>query len=293
MKNVFIRILIGLFAITVLGYGGILVYLMAMENTLVFEPKHESAHLSAPPDSLHLKYQRVTIVSEDGIHLVGWIIFSNWDTATAPWLLYFHGMAENVSYSIPRYAIFSSLGLNVLSVDYRGFGESEGSPTEAGLYKDATACYNYLAMQKMVDPKRIIIYGFSLGTGVAVDLASRGIAAGALILEASYTSFPDVAQRFYPYVPLKLLMRNRFNSIEKIDRILIPKLFVHSSTDENIPYSQGRLLFEKAIFPKVFLEIHGEHDFAPMVSKDIYCTGLSDFLAVTTAHSVKPKAEWK
>jgi fermentation-respiration switch protein FrsA (DUF1100 family) len=199
-------------------------------------------------------------------------------------------MAENVSYSISRYAIFAELGLNVLSIDYRGFGESDGSPSEAGLYRDASACYNYLTVRMHVPPEKIVIYGFSLGSGVAVDLASRGKVAGALIIEASYTSILDVAQRNYPYVPVKLAMRNRFNSIDKINRVSIPTLFVHSSVDEVIPFLHSRLLFEKALSPKVFLEIHGQHDFAPMQSKDIYCRGLLDFLAVTTAHPANPKS---
>lgn len=138
----------------------------------------------------------------------------------------------------------------------------------------------------MIPSERIIIYGHSLGTGVAIDLATR-VPAAALVVEAGFRSNPETAHQMYPFLPerlLWLLMKNRFMSIDKIDRIPIPKLFIHSSDDEIFPISEGRALYDKALQPKSFLEIKGSHDSAPMESKELFCNGLSSFLDGTTAN---------
>ena len=133
----------------------------------------------------------------------------------APWLVYFHGNGENVSSYLSFTAQLYAMGVNVLMPEYRGYGESGGEPSEAGLYQDADANYQYLIDQG-VSPDNIILYGFSLGSGVATDLASRK-EVGGLILEAAFTSLPDAARAIYRVVPTGL-MANRFASIEKIDQ---------------------------------------------------------------------------
>jgi hypothetical protein len=285
MKKTIIRVLIGLCTLGIIGYGGIIVFLLVKETELVFEANCGKPPLTPPPDSAHLRYQRVKFCSEDGIHLTGWTISSCRDSTVSPWLLFCHGNASNISYPdyVSRYGLFSSLGLNVLCFDYRGFGESEGTPSENGLYKDAIAAYNYLTMARHVPPDRIIIYGHSLGTAVAIDLATR-VPAAALVAEAGFQSIPEIAQRQYPLLPAGLLVRNRFMSIDKIGKISIPKLFIHSSEDEMIPFFESKELYAKAMQPKMFVQIKGKHCPAPMVSKDSFCKGFLTFLAGTTAH---------
>jgi uncharacterized protein len=288
MKKLIIRLLIGLFVLAFLGYAVVIVYLMTQETKLVYYEAYGQPIRTICPDSTHLKYQRIELRSEDGIKLSGWVILSEKDTLTSPWLLFCHGNASDISYIdyIARYKLFTNLGINILTFDYRGFGESEGKPSEAGLYKDAMASYNYLTVVRHIKPEKIIIYGHSLGTGVAVDLATR-VPAAALVVEAGFQSNPKTAHQMYPFLPMRLLnllMRNRFMSIEKIDRITMPKLFIHSSDDEIIPISEGRALYDKALPPKSFLEIKGNHDPAPMESKESFCNGLSSFLEGTTAH---------
>jgi hypothetical protein len=289
MKKIIIRVLIGLFAIGVLGYGGIITFLLAKETDIVFEPNSGKPPLTAPPDSLHLRYERIKLCSEDGVNLTGWVISSSKDSSASPWLLFCHGNGSNISYPdyVSRYGLFSTFGLNVLTFDYRGYGESPGTPSEAGFYKDATAAYKYLTLSRHISPERIIIYGHSLGTGVAIDLAAR-VPAAALVTEAGFQSIPEVAQRTYPFIPAGLLVRNRFMSIDKIDRISIPKLFVHSSEDEIFPLWESKALYEKALQPKTFLEIKGKHSPAALVSKESFCKALSAFLAGTTAGTESP-----
>jgi uncharacterized protein len=285
MKKLIIRIFLGLLLLILIVYAGIIVYLTTQETKLVFYETYGKPVRSVPPDSTHLKYKRIEFQSEDGVKLIGWVILSEKDTLTSPWLLFCHGNASDISYVdyIARYKLFTNLGLNVLTFDYRGFGESDGKPSEAGLYKDVMASYNYLTIIRHIQQERIIIYGHSLGTGVAIDLATR-VPAACLVVEAGFRSIPETAHQMYPFIPMRLLVRNKFMSIDKIDRITMPKLFIHSSEDEINPISEGRALYAKALQPKSFLEIKGSHDPAPMESKESFCIGFSSFLNSTTAY---------
>jgi fermentation-respiration switch protein FrsA (DUF1100 family) len=180
--------------------------------------------------------------------------------STGFWLLICHGNAGNLSeFGRPaHYAGLRELGLSLLAFDYRGYGESEGLPSEAGLYKDADAAYRYLRETLKVPPKQIIIFGHSLGSTVAVDLASRVPSAG-LILEGGLTSVIERGQELYPYIPVRWIGRSRFNSLEKISRVSVPKLFLHARADDVVPLSHGRRLYEAAPPPKTFVELRGGH----------------------------------
>jgi len=169
-----------------------------------------------------------------------------------------------------------------LAIDYRGFGESGGKPSEEGLYNDALTAYNYLNKTIKISPERIIIYGHSLGAAVAIDLATK-VQAGAIVAKAAFKSVPDMGQQLYPFLPMNLLVKNKFMSIDKVSSIAYPKLFIHSIEDEIISINDGKALFEKAIQPKSFLQIKGNHDSAPILSEETFIKGLSDFLSGTTA----------
>jgi len=260
MKRILTRILIAISIVLVLGYGAVLVYFSTQEANLIFLTEYGKPPLSVPPDSLKLNIERI-VLSSDEFKIVGWQITSNNDSLSSPWLLFFHGNASNISARdyITRYKFFSNLGFNILSVDYRGYGESEGTASEQGLYKDAMVCYSYLVATKNISPERIIIYGHSLGAAVAVDLAAK-VNAAALIIEGAFRSIPDMTRQFYPFIPADLLVKNRFESINKIDKITYPKLIIHSPTDNVVPYGEGQTLFEKAVSPKSFYKITGNHD---------------------------------
>ena len=268
------RVLLWAISLIVVGYGGMLVWFSSHESELLYFPEKT---LETTPEAIGIVYGKATIPSTDSVKLVCWIIPSA-DTSTL-WLLYLHGNAGNVAKRgyVEHYAQLHKLGLNVLAVDYRGYGESSGNPSEQGLYDDARAGYEYLRSAQQVPAERIIVYGYSLGSGIAVDLASKVAAAG-LILEGSYTSISDVGQEHYPYVPVRLMAGNRFDSGSKIRRAAMPKLFIHARDDKTIPIRFGRSLFDLAPEPRTFLEVKGGHDNAHNVDAQLFYGGIQLFL---------------
>jgi fermentation-respiration switch protein FrsA (DUF1100 family) len=256
----------------------LLVLLRIFEPSLIYFPGNQRTLLS-PPASLGLPVQRVEFPTEDGLILVAWVIRSAPDSAGF-WLLICHGNAGNLSeFDRPvHYAGLSRLGLNLLAFDYRGYGESGGTPSEAGLYRDAQAAYRYLREKQGVAPDRIIAFGHSLGSAVAVDLASRVPTAG-LILDGALTSAVERGRELYPYIPVRWIAGSRFNSIEKIPQVRVPKLFLHALGDDIIPVAHGRRLYEAAPPPKTFVELQGGHGDAFDVDSANYFGSIGRFVA--------------
>ena len=210
-------------------------------------------------------------------------------------MLFLHGNAATIAsrVNIAHYTELRSLGLNVLAPEYRGYGGLEGVPTEDVLAADARAAYDYLRTVRHVAPSRLVIYGWSLGSAVAVRLASE-VEQAALILEGAPASLVDIGQQRYPFFPMRLLMRNRFESIRRIDRIQAPILFLHSPEDAVIPIAEGRRLFDAARAEKAFVEVHGGHVDATNVDTKHFYAAIRTFLASpssrcrATATIVKP-----
>jgi len=284
MKKKLIRWLIGILAVAIIIYAGIILFLITQETKLVYFVTYEKPVKVAPADSSNLVYNRIELKGKEGLKLIAWEIPSKVDSIPGPWLLFCHGNASDISYVdyVERYKLFSGMGFNTLAFDYRGFGESEGVPDEQGVYEDAMTSYEYLTMVKKIPATKIIIYGHSLGTGIAIELATRVPAAG-LVVEAGYQSAVGMGQKAYPYLPISLVMKNRFISIDKVAGISMPKLIVHSPEDLIIPFSDGQALYVKASPPKSFLEIKGNHDAAPLQSREVFMKGLSSFVSETSA----------
>jgi len=180
-----------------------------------------------------------------------------------PWVIFLHGNASTIAsrLNILHYDRLVQLGVNVFAPEYRGYGGVEGVPTEAGIEADAQTAYDYLRGELHAKPARIIIYGWSLGSAVAVDLASR-VQEAAVVLEGAPASIVAIGQQQYPYFPIRLIIRNPFESISKINRIGSPVLFLHSREDAVIPFAEGRRLFDAAPQPKQFVEVSGGHVYA-------------------------------
>jgi len=244
------------------AYAGILIWFGVNEDSIVFHPVR--GKLAAPAAGLGLDSQDVALQSDDGTPLVARLIPPPAGRLAAPesagWILYLHGAGGNVGVAgyNEAWAKFRRLGLGVLAVDYRGFGESGGQPSEAGLYRDATAAYTYLTGRLGVSASRIVIYGYSLGSAVAIDLATRVPAAG-LIVEGALLSVPARGAELYPFLPVAWLARNRFASVDKVASVHIPKLFIHARDDADVPITHGRRLFELAAPPKYFRDVAGGH----------------------------------
>lgn len=172
-------------------------------------------------------------------------------------ILYFHGNAGNLSDRIPNIGFLQKLPANVLAVDYRGYGKSQGSPTEEGVYRDAEAAYDYLVRERKIPPEQIIVLGQSLGTAVATDLASKRPVAG-LVLEAGFPSARRVAQVAMPIPGLRFVIRSRFDSAAKLKDIRVPVLVAHCRADPVLPYQLGEELYAAANQPKSFVAYPGD-----------------------------------
>ncbi|MCP4705364.1 MAG: alpha/beta hydrolase [candidate division Zixibacteria bacterium] len=233
-------------------------YVRYLERRTTYQP---SRIIESNPSSIGLSYEDIYFETSDNIRLNGWFIPSEKTKLT---LIFCHGNGGNISHRMDKILFFNKLGLNQFIFDYRGYGLSQGTPSEEGLYRDVEAAYEYLKI-KMSDEHNIIIYGASLGGAVAVDLVSKYPVDG-LILEGTFASAVDISREFYPLIPT-FMVNLKFDSFAKIQNINIPKLIMHSESDDIIPFNQGQKLFENALEPKKFLKLNGGHNEAFFVSE--------------------------
>jgi uncharacterized protein len=250
-------VLASLLFVVLATYAALLLILWLNESRLLYFPGPRGPLLD-PPASLRLPVERVELRTPDGLRLVAWAMRA--EDPGAPWLLICHGNGGNISDAGRpyHYAGLRAEGLSLFAFDYRGYGESEGTPGEAGFYLDAESAYHYLRDSLGVPAERIILFGHSLGSAVAVELATRVPAAG-LVLDGALTSVPDRAQEIYRFLPVRWLARSRYASRDKIGALTLPKLFLHAEYDEVIPIAHGRRLFAAAPEPKRFVTLAGGH----------------------------------
>ena len=221
------------------------------------------------------------IKTEDSVRIHGW--FAPADSARAT-LVIALGNAGNISHRYPLLRSLQRHGFNVLMFDYRGYGRSDGSPSEDGIYKDGRAALDYALTLPEVRPDCVILWGTSLGGAVAVDVATKRRVAG-LILESTFTSAKDVARLVYPFLPVQFFMRTKLNSVEKIKTITIPVLVIHGSLDTIIPVGLGRKLFNAANEPKDFYEIPAaDHNDTFFVGGDEYMSRIQKFASFAINH---------
>ncbi len=258
-----------------LVYGGLLLFLFFYQSHLLFLPGIPSRNVGVAPASFGLAHEPVTLVTRDNIRLDGWFLPVEQARGV---ILFCHGNAGNISHRLDSLLIFHQLGFSTLIFDYRGYGRSQGRPTEAGTYADAEAAWQYLVQERDIDPDRIVIFGRSLGAAVAARLATDH-KPGALILESSFTSVPDMAAHLYPLLPVRWLSRLSYNVLESLQQISSPLLVIHSPDDEIIPFSHGERIFATARSPKAFLELKGGHNEGFLVTEPAYSEGLDVFLA--------------
>jgi fermentation-respiration switch protein FrsA (DUF1100 family) len=272
------RLTVWSIALALLLYGAILVWFRANEHRLIFFP--EVGPVGLPDPAFGLDARRIAIPTPDRLQLVGWSAAPPPDDPSGRWVLILHGNAGNIATPgrIEHNRQLHHLGLGLVAFDYRGYGESEGSPSESGLYVDARAAYDFLRDSLGVPASRVVIYGHSLGSAVAIELASTVVAAG-LIVEGGFTSVPDLGAEIYPWLPVRALARSRFDALDRIGHVRMPILCIHGRDDATIPLAQGRQLFARAPDPKEFLEVAGGHDDAYLVGRAEYEVGIRRFLA--------------
>lgn len=269
---------------------GLLACIMAFESSFIYFPsKYPEGdwEIAAPrvvEGRVVARIEDVWLTAADGTRLHGWYCAplvgrggALMPVETDRVLLYLHGNGGNVTHRREIVERLVGLPLNVLIIDYRGYGRSEGAPSEEGLYMDARAAWDYLTTTRRARADRIIVYGESLGGAIAVDLASQVKPCG-LVVQSSFTSIADMAAEVMPFVP-RFLIRTKMDSREKIARVSCSKLFVHSPADDVVPYKLGRKLFEAAPEPKQFYEIKGApHNLTYEIGGAPYLDALKNFI---------------
>jgi fermentation-respiration switch protein FrsA (DUF1100 family) len=229
--------------------------------------------IEVTPDRFGLAYEDVYIATEDGLKINGWLIKNPSARST---LLFFHGNAGNISDRLTKLKMFHDAGLQVLIIDYRGYGRSQGVPTENGVYRDARAAFDYLQSRPGLKDLPVVIYGGSLGGAVAIDLATKRKAAG-LIVDSSFPSAAAMSRLLYPMIPT-FFLAIKFDSQSKVRDLTVPKLFMHSVDDRVVPMRMGRRLFDAAAAPKEFVELTGGHNDAHIECKDKFLGAITTFM---------------
>ncbi|MCA9053662.1 MAG: alpha/beta hydrolase [Planctomycetaceae bacterium] len=227
--------------------------IVALQRRLIYQPWREPVlHSMAGASAERLK--DVEIVTADGLRLKGWHVAAgpviNGPDAARRLVIYFQGNAAHRGRRSPQFTMFSDLGCEVLIVDYRGYGENPGRPDEQGLYNDARAIWRYAIETLKFDPGQIVLFGESLGGGVAValgeELCRSGVVPGGIVLRATFSSLVDAARFHYPYLPVSWALVDRYPSIDRIREITCPLLVMHGDQDRIVPFEQAEQLFAAA-----------------------------------------------
>lgn len=264
--------------ILAVAYGGLALLIYFFQSHLVFYPGTER-EISATPALAGMQYEDIHLQTSDGIALHGWYVPAPQPRGT---VLFLHGNAGNISHRLDSVQMFHRLGYNTLIFDYRGYGNSGGSPSEQGTYRDAEAAWNYLTGQRRTSPSRIVLFGESLGGAVAAWLSARQKPA-ALVIASGFTSVPDLGQQLYPYLPVRWLARMRYDTRASLRAVTAPVLIAHSPQDDIIPFEHGRALYAAANPPKQFLELAGGHNDGFIFMRAAWVKALGDFLEVAAS----------
>lgn len=273
MQKASIKHMLSFIFLVVLGtyivFGTIL---FLFQSHFVYFPDPE---IVATPHNIGLHYESILFHSEDGLELSGWFVPAREPRGV---VLFCHGNGGNISHRLQSLEIFHKLNVSTFIFDYRGYGNSQGKPSETGTYLDAKAAWDYLMQRRGVPSESIVVYGESLGGAVASWLAKEVKPAG-LVLASSFTSIPDMAVKAYPIFPVRLMSRFHYSTCDYLRKVDCPILVIHSRDDEIVPFSHGYRLYEAAKPPKELLEIRGDHNSGFLVSQDIYTRGLDLFLS--------------
>ena len=243
-----------------------------IEKRFVFFP---TAEIARTPAAVGLAYEEVFFTTSDGLRLHGWFVTGSGDVT----LVWFHGNGGNIGHRVDELALFHhKLGVNQFIFDYRGYGRSEGTPSEKGTYQDARAAMAYLHNRPDVDARKIVYFGRSLGAAVAVELAANHPPMG-LVLVAAFSSLEDMAGLTFPFLPVRFLVKGHYDSLSRIHEVHSPLLVMHGDLDDTVPLAQGEKLFNAANPPKRFHVLTGADHNNTYLAGEGYWEALDEFLA--------------
>ncbi len=245
----------------------------AIEKGFIYFPEKD---VVASPDDAGVPFEELWLLAGDGVRINGWYVPHHGSKQT---LLWFHGNAGNIGNRVDLLSrLHRELKTNILIIDYRGYGKSEGEVSEEGTQRDARAAYDYLNKRSGTDPRGIILFGRSLGAAVAVDLATE-LQFGGLILEAPFTSIREMARETFPWLPIGGMLKTRYDSLAKIGKVRLPLLIMHGDRDNIVPFKQGQRLYEIANEPKTFYTIpNAGHNDSYIVGGRAYFHTLKQFI---------------
>ena len=250
-----------------------------IEKGLIFHP--DKGNDSITPDAYGIEYDDVTFRTEDGLNLHGWFVPGKKSSPDEDLhtLLWFHGNAGNINHRLGNIKMLHErVQVNVFIIDYRQYGRSEGKISEKGTYIDARAALAHLHSQKEINQEKIIFFGRSLGSAVAVELALKE-KCRALILETPFTSILEMGKKLYPFLPVSLLLKTKYDSLSKIRNIKVPILIMHGDKDDLVPFEHGKRLYDMANEPKEFYTIPGAgHNDTHIVGGDEYFDVIRNFV---------------
>ncbi len=267
------RVFINILILAVSIYFILALALYLFQGRMVFLSNFPERALSASPSDIGLAFENVALKTSDNEQLHGWYVPALGSRGV---VLFFHGNAGNISHRLDSIRIFHELELDVLIIDYRGYGQSTGKTTEQGTYLDAQAAWDYLTNSRGVPAEKIIVFGRSLGGAIGAWLGARNNPAG-VIIESSFTSGADMASRLYPFLPARLLTRLQYPVSDYAARLNCPVLVIHSRHDEIIPFDMGQAIYAAVKQQKQFLELSGDHNNGFLISRRDYVTALRRF----------------
>lgn len=245
-------------------------YIKYTERQLTFFPMRK---VDFTPKFIGLNFEDLYLTTADNVRVNAWFVPADQARYT---ILFYHGNAGNMSHRLDKILLLHKMQLNVLIIDYRGYGLSSGSPTEPGIYRDGQCAYDYLTKERKIKPENILVFGESLGSAVAINLTSQQAVRG-LILEGAFSSSRDMAKRISVYIPAWFFI-NGFDSLSKIGKVNVPKLFIHSRNDEIVPFHLAQKLYARASEPKQFTELSGGHNTAYIDSQEKYIASIASFI---------------
>jgi len=276
-------VLWAIFLIVLIAYSVVGWSLYFLQSRFLYSPVRD---ITYTPTDINLAFEKIALETADGLKISAWYIPADGARYT---VLFCHGNAGNMTHRLDSINIFNELGLNCLIFDYRGYGNSQGKPTEEGTYLDAMSAWQWLVNKKKVPPDRIIIFGRSLGGSVAANLATK-VNPAALVLESAFTSYEDIGKKFYPYMPVRLFAKFHYNTLEYVKNVHCPILFIHSRNDEIVPFEFSLRLYEAAGEPKRFVEITGSHNDGFLFSGKTYIQAWKDCLHQIAAERIAPRS---
>lgn len=260
----------------VLMYGALIVWMYMSQRKMLYFPREE---LVATPSEAGLAYEDVNLTNRLGTSIHGWWLPHDKPRFT---LLFCHGNGGNISHRLESLKIFHRLGLSILIYDYSGYGQSDGEPGEKATRADARAAWDWLVQERGIEPETIVLFGRSLGGGVAAELAARlteeNIEPAGIILESTFTSVPDMGALLYPWLPVRQLARFQYDSVTELRNVDLAALFLHSPDDEIVPFDVGKRLHDTYGGPKIFVELEGDHDSGFLVIGSLYPETLDIYL---------------